>query len=261
MNVVFSDLDGTLLDSDTYSFLNANAGLQVLKEKNIPLSICSSKTKAEIMYWRKRLNNYHPFIVENGGGIFIPKDYFSFEILYDENNDDFYIIELGSKTGLVHETVNELKNNYRIKSFLDMTPQEIAEDTDLPLNQARLAKKRKYSIPFKIIDNNQLKNILNKIEKRNLQYTRGGRFFHLMGDIDKGGAVKVLLYLYEKKFGTEIESIGIGDSENDFSMLNQVDKAYLVKKKNGSYASDNYLHAEGIGPKGWQEIIEKELET
>jgi len=73
--LVFTDLDGTLLDSDTYSYKSALPALKLIKNKKIPLIFCSSKTKSEIEMYRKRIGNDDPFISENGGGIFIPKDY------------------------------------------------------------------------------------------------------------------------------------------------------------------------------------------
>ena len=74
--IIFTDLDGTLLDHKTYSFENAFEALQAIKEKNIPLIICSSKTRSEIEYYREKLSNNHPFVSENGGGIFLPEGYF-----------------------------------------------------------------------------------------------------------------------------------------------------------------------------------------
>ena len=79
--LIFSDLDGTLLDYSTYSFEMALSSIQLLKEKEIPLVISSSKTKKEIEYYRRKLSNNHPFISENGGGIFIPKDYFNIKLI------------------------------------------------------------------------------------------------------------------------------------------------------------------------------------
>ncbi|MCH6574886.1 MAG: HAD hydrolase family protein, partial [Bacteroidetes bacterium] len=35
--VIFSDLDGTLLDHDTYSFQAASEAIELIKSKNIPL--------------------------------------------------------------------------------------------------------------------------------------------------------------------------------------------------------------------------------
>ena len=42
---IFSDLDGTLLDHDTYGYEPARPALALLGRKNIPLILCSSKTR------------------------------------------------------------------------------------------------------------------------------------------------------------------------------------------------------------------------
>jgi HAD superfamily hydrolase (TIGR01484 family) len=73
--IVFTDLDGTLLD-ESYSFAAAQPALRKTAELDIPLVLCSSKTRREIEHYRKKLGNSHPFISENGGGIFIPEGYF-----------------------------------------------------------------------------------------------------------------------------------------------------------------------------------------
>ena len=70
--IIFTDLDGTLLDAHSYSFERAQTALSFIKQKKIPLIICSSKTKREILHYRQKLDNHDPFISENGGGIFIP---------------------------------------------------------------------------------------------------------------------------------------------------------------------------------------------
>ena len=67
MDVVFTDLDGTLLEHSTYSFAEAEEALDLLRSQDIPLVICTSKTRSEVEFWRRLLGNEHPFIVENGG--------------------------------------------------------------------------------------------------------------------------------------------------------------------------------------------------
>src|SRR5512140_1450875 len=78
MIVVITDLDGTLLDADTYAWEMARPALQQLKSRGIPLVLATSKTRAESEFWRSLLEIGDPFIVENGGAAFIPKDYFPF---------------------------------------------------------------------------------------------------------------------------------------------------------------------------------------
>jgi len=58
--VFFTDLDGTLLDFHTYSFNPALPALEHLKAHEVPLIICSSKTRAEIEFYRNKLDNNHP---------------------------------------------------------------------------------------------------------------------------------------------------------------------------------------------------------
>lgn len=48
--IIFTDLDGTLLDV-VYSYHAANEALHSIREQDIPLVICSSKTRAEIEFF------------------------------------------------------------------------------------------------------------------------------------------------------------------------------------------------------------------
>lgn len=256
--IIFSDLDGTLLDHENYSYEKAKNSLELLKKEEIPLIFCTSKTRAEIELWREKIGNKDPFVSENGGGIFIPKSYFPFDILYDKKRKNYFIINLGTNYRRLKKIIKLLRKKFEIKSFLDMSIEEIVKDADLDLRQAELAKKREYVIPFKILNKDQEKQVIEYIKNQDLNVTKGGRYYHLMGNNNKGEAVKILSQLYKKKFG-DIYTVGIGDSENDFAMLDVVDSPYLVMKKDGSYASSKYTLAGGVGPAGWRKVIEIEL--
>jgi mannosyl-3-phosphoglycerate phosphatase len=167
------------------------------------------------------------------------------------------LLIFGADYGRLKKIIELVKKKFEIQSFLDMSVEEIARDADLDLKQAKLAKKREYVIPFKILNKDQEKQIIEYIKNQNLKVTKGGRYYHLMGENNKGEAVKILSQLYKLRFG-DIYTVGIGDSENDFAMLDVVDSPYLVMKKDGSYASSNYSLAGGIGPVGWKKVIDIE---
>lgn len=63
--LVFTDLDGTVLDHYSYSHALAEPMLRVFMRENIPVIPVSSKTRAELEPLRVALENRHPFIVEN----------------------------------------------------------------------------------------------------------------------------------------------------------------------------------------------------
>lgn len=69
---VITDLDGTLLDHETYSWAEASEAKEMLASRHIPLVMCSSKTVSEIQTFRASLEINYPFIVENGGAVYLP---------------------------------------------------------------------------------------------------------------------------------------------------------------------------------------------
>jgi mannosyl-3-phosphoglycerate phosphatase family protein len=76
--VVFTDIDGTLVDINTGEYgKNTTKLIELLKKKNIPLILASAKTRLEQNKIRQDLDLSDPYIVENGGALVIPKGYFS----------------------------------------------------------------------------------------------------------------------------------------------------------------------------------------
>jgi|GEM_PF-2115028 len=69
--VVFTDLDATLLDSNTYSGEPARESLNLLREMNASLILVSSEPFAEMVPIDNALELNDPFIVENSGGLII----------------------------------------------------------------------------------------------------------------------------------------------------------------------------------------------
>ncbi len=263
-SIIFTDLDGTLLEHSTYSYEAALPSLQLLQEKNIPLIVCSSKTQKEIEHFRKKLDNHHPFISENGGGTFIPKDYFKFEIqnleyrVTEENN--YHVIRLGAKYSDLRKAVEELrKEGFDVRGFGDMTIYEVAEITGISIDEADMAKERDFDEPFIFEENESVtQKLFETIMAKGFNLTQG-RFFHIVGDTDKGKAVSILIELYKKKLG-EIITIAIGDGPNDIPMLERVDYPVIVQKPDGTYNEriniPGLIKANGIGPDGWNKAIE-----
>jgi len=258
--IIFTDLDGTVLDRETYSFEPAQPALRVIREKDIPLVLSSSKTRAEIELYRKRLENDHPFISENGGAVFIPKDYFSFRFPYDRELDWYFVLELGTFYLQIIEVLESIKKETRIpiRGFSDLTAKEVASLCGLSLKEAEFAKKREYDEPFMIEGGEEEAEVVKtKIEEKGMNYVWGGKFHHILGENDKGKAVEILKELYENEFFS-ISTVGIGDSLNDLPMLLAVDHPIFLREKEGSPQEipfKNMIFVEGTGPRAWNEAI------
>jgi mannosyl-3-phosphoglycerate phosphatase len=263
--VIFTDLDGTLLDYHTYSFAAAAPALKLIEEQETPLILCSSKTRVEIEHWRERLNNTHPFISENGGGIVIPHAYFPADDLQSawpriESINGYAVLILGTPYTVLRETMEELrKDGLKVQGFGDMDVKRIAEITELSLEEAELAKRREFDEPFVFSgEATGIESLVVAIATKGLRCVAGGRLFHVTGNNDKGKAVEIITQLYRKKFG-EIITVALGDSPNDFRMLAHVDYPILVRNHKGEHdprlTLPNLIKADGIGPEGWGKAV------
>ena len=71
--IVMTDLDGTLLDHQSYRCTAAQPALAALKQRQIPCIMNSSKTFSEMVQLRAELDFSDGFASENGAALFIPK--------------------------------------------------------------------------------------------------------------------------------------------------------------------------------------------
>jgi mannosyl-3-phosphoglycerate phosphatase len=260
--VIFTDLDATLLDHDTYSFEAAKPALNLVLKKEIPLILTSSKSLAEMAEVQRELGIDHPFIVENGGAICFPPGYFKFEEDIPVV-DGFQIRFLGPSYNEILHDLDQIKQsaNYDFRGFNDISLEEVGTLTNLTHDKAEKAKTRLCSEPLIWEDSEE--NLLEfkiMLQKKRLKLLKGGRFYHLMGNTDKGNAVRKLTGLYKTKFPeVQFKTIGIGDSPNDIELLGEVNFPVLVQRPDGSYidvpAEIEVILANGIGPIGWNSAV------
>jgi mannosyl-3-phosphoglycerate phosphatase len=257
MLVIFTDLDGTLLESRSYSWAAALPALRRCQRLQVPLVFCSSKTRAEISYWRRLLGNAHPFISENGGGIFAPAGYFAAMASLPQV-DGFSAFALGEPYQKLRDEFIRLRERLGIavRGFGDMDDDELNVLTGLPLQQARLARRRDFSEPFVFMEDPDAR-FLKAIEASGRHWTRG-RLYHMMGDHDKGRAVRMVWKFYAEGGAAPI-SAGLGDGFNDLPMLRAVDRPILVRQPDGSFDAQvdfpGLARTHGVGPAGWNEAV------
>jgi mannosyl-3-phosphoglycerate synthase len=231
-----------------------------LKRAGVIIVFCSSKTGAEQEVYRRRLGIDTPFIVENGGAIFIDKDYFPFDYKYHRQEGNYRVIELALPYSEVRRRLDQVrrKSSLSFRGFGDMDAAQVASLTGLDIASAELARQRQYSESLKITGSEEeIKLVLSKIEQAGLKWVLGTRLYSVMLGSDKGRAARILMGLLQRKLG-DIKTIGIGDSFNDAPMLAQVETPVLVQKP-GAYWENieipNLYRVDGVGPEGWVKAV------
>lgn len=263
--ILFTDLDGTLLEQRTYSWTAAEEALAEVERRRVPWVMVTSKTRAEVEVLRRKLEHTHPFVTENGGGIFVPHGYFPQRIEGAKSTRHYHCVALGRPYDEIVKELEEIaaEAGAEVVGFHQMSPREVAENTGLRPQEAELARQREFDEPFFFAGASEAveAKFVELAKQRKLEVARGGRFWHLFAGSDKGRAVRWLMKEYRAGLRTRLRAVGLGDSANDLPMLAAVDVPILVQKPDGSYDQEvvsrlpRVMRAPAPGPAGWNEAV------
>lgn len=259
--IIFTDLDGTLLDLKTYSYLPALDALRRLMRERVPLVFCSSKTRAEQQRYQAAIGIREPMIVENGSAIFIPQNYFARPFQSRQTKDGYEVIEAGDSAEKIRSLLDAVRKQTgaRLKTFSEMSLEELCQVTNLNSEAALRAKRREYSETILgEMSEAEMSSFVEALQSRGLSSIRGSRFHTIVSaGVDKGKAVELLTALFREEMG-DVRTAGIGDSPNDEAMLAAVDLPFLLQKPDGSRENMSIARlkiVDGAGPVAWNRLV------
>lgn len=243
--VVFSDLDGTLLDHDDYSWTAAQPALETLAARRIPLILATSKTAAEVAVLHDALGlGKHPAIVENGAGVYRAGD--------DQGDDSAY--------RSLRQALSDLPAGLRaaFRGFGDMDDAEVARITGLPPEDAARARRRQHSEPGLWSGDAETRAAFLAALKRNgIAGRSGGRFLTLSHGLTKADALRRIA----RQLGAQ-RTIALGDAPNDIEMLQAADLGIIVRNDFGpgipklpGETAGTIRRTRRSGPAGWNDAM------
>ncbi len=234
--VVFTDLDGTFLDHETYQPGPALEALEELLAVGVAVYFCSAKTRVEQQAIANEFRVDVGFVVENGAAIYATA---------------------GAATvfGMPYAQVREALHNAAaacgatVRGYGDMDVAEVMEHTGLDERRAQYARQREFTESF-VIESGEPYELSQAMGELGLRLQRGSRFWTAQGEHDKGMAVRHVT----TQLGPNAESFGLGDFDNDLEMLTAVDTPMLVQQHDGTWRDlhvEDMVRLSGIGPVGW----------
>jgi mannosyl-3-phosphoglycerate phosphatase len=264
--IVFTGLDGTLMDQQTGSYRASLATLRKLRALEMPVILCTGKTRAEVEPLWRELELQEPFIFESGGAICLTPGYFDFAIEGLRSEGPLEILELGTRVDELRAGLAEAARrlHIRVRSICELSIKEIVELTGLTRERAQAAALRQYDEPFLIEEPGRERLLTTALRMKGFTVTRGERFFHLSRGSDKGKAARLISGFYRRDGGVWI-AVGLGNSPGDLSLLAAVERPILIRNVDRTWDSAITQNLPGIrksmnvGPGGWTESLEKML--
>lgn len=244
--LVFSDLDGTLLDHKSYSWAPARPAIEALKQMGAGIILASSKTAREIDLLRSNMElDQWPCIVENGAGL-----------LPAHSHDSDSKGQYDKLRKLLDKIPDQLRDLFT--GFGDMTDAEVAHATGLTIESAASARAREFSEPGIWHGRESQKNVfLQHLYKAGIHTQQGGRFLTLSFGANKADRLRELKNHYQP-----LTTVALGDAPNDVDMLESADIAVVVSNPHAESLpilkgerEGHVIRTESPGPNGWNAAI------
>ncbi|WP_213455199.1 HAD-IIB family hydrolase [Rhizomonospora bruguierae] len=235
MIVLFTDLDGTLLDHHTYRPGPALPELRRLQAAGVLVVPATAKTPAELAWLADEFGLPGPYIAENGAAVVGAGVDRVLGLPYDEVR-----ARLRDAAGAA---------GAEVAGFGDATVEDVMSWTGLDRPAAVRARQRRWSETFRLLSGDECA-LAAALAERGLTMARGARFRTALGRHDKGDAARLLLAV----LGPDAVSWAVGDAANDFALLAAVRHPMLVRAHDGTWADldlPDLLRLDGIGPAGW----------
>ncbi|HKO03698.1 MAG TPA: hypothetical protein VJW51_03060 [Candidatus Acidoferrales bacterium] len=217
----------------------AEEALHELERRQVPLIFASRGTRMEVEFVRRKLESRHPFITENGGGLFVPEGYFRQRIAEAETIRHYHRISLARPYSEACAALEETAHEAGVEAvgFHSMSAREVAENFGLPPRMADLARLREYDEPFFFAGDpaSSERRLAEAAKPRGWQVTRGERFWHFSSGANVGTAVRRLMEFYRTARHARLRSVAIGWSHHQFALLTAAGRAIVLPDPDGTY--------------------------
>jgi mannosyl-3-phosphoglycerate phosphatase len=224
--VLFTD-PATLREEGADGWSRIERVVAALEEQSIAVVLWGSETRSEMELIQSDLGLHHPFISENGGGLFIRRGYFHDRPAAARDVQNYHVIDCGGPYPAVAEGLRETARAVGIPltGFSDMSIEDVAHECRLSLAQARLAKLREYDEPFRLVhwDPPAFSRVCSDLRRRGIRCITHESFHYATSVADKTQSLRLLTSLYQQAHGAPVLTIGLAKGPSESCLLRTVD--------------------------------------
>jgi mannosyl-3-phosphoglycerate phosphatase len=215
-----------------------------LDHRGIPAVWLTSRTRLQMDEPRRKLAHTHPFIAEDGCGVFLPEDYFHLRPQTSPSQPrEISTVRLGRFTCLpvaeqqpaASEALETLasETGVSVVSLRFLPPRELAQNTNLPQREAELARQRDFDELFFFAGASErdIKNFEAAGHGRNLQLRQRGVLWSLSIGASVRRCVGELSKLYDRALRSHARTIGIATPGQEAALFASCDRAILLTDK------------------------------
>lgn len=212
-----------------------------LDHRGLPAVWLTNRTRLQMDAPRRKLAHTHPFIAEDGCGVFLPEDYFHLRPQTSASRPrGIETIRLGRFTCLpiaepqpaASDALENLaaESGLSVVSLRSLPPRELTLNSGLPPREAELVRQRDFDELFFFAgaSHHDIENFQSLGRSRNIQFRQRGALWSLAIGASIHRCIGALSKLYDRALRSHAKSVAIATPGQEADLFAACDRAILL---------------------------------
>jgi predicted mannosyl-3-phosphoglycerate phosphatase (HAD superfamily) len=205
-----------------------------LDHSGIPIVWVTARSRAQMDEPRRKFGHQHPFIGEDGCGVYLPEDYFHLRPAKTVRKGRFTCIPLAAVQPAGCDALELLSEQTGVStvSLRSLAPRELEQNTGLPPRDAELARQRDFDELFFFAGaaETDIARFVAEANSRSIALRQHGVLWSLALGADLGLCIRELTKLYERALRSHPTVLGIATGAEAQGLLPACDRGLLLAK-------------------------------
>jgi len=246
-----------------------------LDHAGIPPVWLTRRTRLQLDEPRRKMAHMHPFIAEDGCGVFLPEDYFHLKPQTSSTQQGksatvrlgrFTCLPIAEQQPAAAEALEALsmETGVSVVPLRSLSPRELAQNSGLPAREAELSRQRDFDELFFFAgaSNKDIESFKNASRERNAKLRPHGALWSLAIGASVRHCVTELTKLYDRALHAHAKSVALATASHEHELFAACDRAILLSSKQElnvegpADRSRRVLRVPLHSPDTWEQILE-----
>jgi mannosyl-3-phosphoglycerate phosphatase len=209
-----------------------------LDHAGIPMVWVTSRSRLQVDEPRRRFGHQHPFIAEDGCGVYLPEDYFHVRPAKTVRLGRFTCIPVAEGLPAAADALESLSEDTGVETvpLHSLAPRELEQNMELPVREAELARQRDFDELFFFAGAAQadVNRFLAEAERRKVAVRQHGVLWSLAIAASLSQCIRELSRLYDRALRSHPVVLGIATPAEADGFLSACDRGLLLTKPSDS---------------------------
>jgi mannosyl-3-phosphoglycerate phosphatase len=206
-----------------------------LDHVGLPTVWVTARCRAQMDEPRRKFGHQHPFIGEDGCGVFLPEDYFHLRPAKTVRMGRYTCIPVAETQPAASEALESLSEDTGVSvvSLRSLAPRELEQNTGLPPRDAELARQRDFDELFFFAGATEadVERFAAEARLRSVMLRQHGVLWSLAIGASLSQCIRDLSKLYDRALRSHPTVVGIATSAEADGFLTACDRGLLLARQ------------------------------